>query len=226
MRFNPKAAHLSMIDDYRAKGLRKKLVRTLQEKGIKDEAVLKAILDIPRHFFFDDIFLDHAYEDKAFPIGNEQTISQPYTVAVQSSLLSIKPGDKVLEIGTGSGYQAAILSKLGAEVYSVEVIKPLFMKARMLLTDMRLHAKMFLGDGSKGLPNLAPFDKIIVTAGGPKVPELLIDQLKTGGILVIPVGDKQVQRMLRIIKKSDKELITEDHGTFRFVPLTGGDGWR
>lgn len=215
-----------MIDDYRAKGLRKKLVRGLEEKGINDTAVLKAILELPRHFFFDDIFLDHAYEDKAFPIGNDQTISQPYTVAVQSTLLNIKTGDKVLEVGTGSGYQAAVLSLMGAEVYSIEVIKPLFVNAKKILGELNIPVKMFLGDGSKGLPHFAPFDKIIVTAGGPKVPEILVDQLKQGGLMVIPVGDKQVQRMLRIIKKSEKELITEDHGTFRFVPLTGGEGWK
>ncbi len=215
-----------MKDDYRAKGLRRNLIKTLEAKGISDSKVLEAFMKVPRHYFFDDIFIEHAYEDKAFPIAAQQTISQPYTVAFQSSLLDIKQGEKVLEIGTGSGYQAAILCALGAEVYSIEVIKELYEKSRNLLRAMGFRLRQFQADGSKGLPVFAPFDKILVTAGGPRVPEALIEQLKIGGSLVIPVGDQETQKMIRVKKLDENKLVTENFGSFKFVPLTGEQGWR
>ncbi len=215
-----------MKDDYRAKGLRRNLIKTLEAKGISDSKVLEAFMKVPRHYFFDDIFIEHAYEDKAFPIAAQQTISQPYTVAFQSSLLDIKQGEKVLEIGTGSGYQAAILCALGAEVYSIEVIKELYEKSRNLLRAMGYRLRQFQADGSKGLPVFAPFDKILVTAGGPRVPEALIEQLKIGGSLVIPVGDQETQKMIRVKKLDENKLVTENFGSFKFVPLTGEQGWR
>lgn len=215
-----------MKDDYRAKGLRRNLIKTLEAKGISDSKVLEAFMKVPRHYFFDDIFIEHAYEDKAFPIAAQQTISQPYTVAFQSSLLDIKQGEKVLEIGTGSGYQAAILCALGAEVYSIEVIKELYEKSRNLLRAMGYRLRQFQADGSKGLPIFAPFDKILVTAGGPRVPEALIEQLKIGGSLVMPVGDQENQKMIRVKKLDDNKLVTENFGSFKFVPLTGEQGWK
>jgi len=208
-----------IIDTYRHKGLRKKLVQTVKEKGIKDENVLRAIETIPRHIFMDSSFLEFAYEDKAFPIGNGQTISQPYTVAYQTELLAVKKGEKVLEIGTGSGYQACVLMELGARVFTIERQKALYLKAKANLKLLGYKPRLqTYGDGYKGLPAWAPFDKIIVTAGAPLVPQPLIDQLKPGGILVIPVGD-DTQTMLRIIKNQDGEILREDHGLFKFVPL-------
>ena len=210
-----------MIDSYKHKGLRKQLVEIIRQKGIKDENVLKAIENIPRHFFLDSTFQNHAYEDKAFPIGAGQTISQPYTVAFQSELLEIKKWDKVLEVGTGSGYQACVLLELGATVYTIERQKNLFVKTKSFLPTINYIPKMFFGDGYKGLPAFAPFDKIIVTAGAPEIPLLLIGQLKPGGIMVIPVGKSDVQHMIRIKKNMDGSLTQTDHGTFRFVPLLG-----
>jgi len=206
-------------DSFRHKGLRKKLVESLRAKGIKDENVLAAMEVVPRHFFFDSSFLEFAYEDKPFPIGAGQTISQPYTVAFQTELLNVKKGDKILEVGTGSGYQACILAKLGAKVFSIERQKSLFQKTKKLLPEINYLVKVFYGDGYKGLPPFAPFDKILVTAAAPYIPQPLTDQLKPGGILVIPVGEGDIQIMNRIIKASDTDLITEHHGTFRFVPL-------
>src|SRR6187551_3664128 len=188
-------------DNYKHQGLRNKLVKKLAEKGIKDDRVLSAIGKMPRHFFFESALLEHAYQDKAFPIGEGQTISQPYTVAFQSEKLEIKPGDKVLEIGTGSGYQACILLELGAKVYTIEYNRVLFERTRDFLPSIGYKPHFFHGDGSKGLPIKAPFDKIIVTAGAPIVPDALTSQLKEGGILVIPVGDRTRQLMLRIRKK-------------------------
>ena len=207
-----------MIDSYKHKGLRKQLVEVIRSKGIKDENVLQAIEKIPRHFFLDSTFQNHAYEDKAFPIGAGQTISQPYTVAFQSELLQIKKRDKVLEVGTGSGYQSCVLLELGAIVYTIERQKNLFLKTKGFLPTIGYNPKMFYGDGYKGLPSFAPFDKIIVTAGAPDIPELLYMQLKPGGIMVIPVGT-EVQKMICISKNPDGSLIKVDHGTFRFVPL-------
>jgi protein-L-isoaspartate(D-aspartate) O-methyltransferase len=209
-------------DSYRHKGQRKRLVEDLRKRGIRDEAVLAAILAVPRHFFLDKAFEEHAYEDKPFPIGHEQTISQPYTVAYQSSLLAVKAGDKVLEIGTGSGYQAAVLAALGARVYTVERQESLFVHARELLQSLGFRTvHCFFRDGSLGLPTYAPFDKILVTAGAPVVPEPLKDQLKTGGILVIPVGE-EVQKMKKITRLSETEFREETLDDFRFVPFLPG----
>ena len=210
-----------MKDTFKHQGLRQQLVNVLKNKGIKDEAVLNAIGKIPRHLFMDSSFLDHAYQDKAFPIAADQTISQPYTVAFQSELLQIKPGDKILEIGTGSGYQTAVLCELGAKVYSIERQNELFKKTSKFLPKLGYRAKkLIFGDGYIGLKEEAPFDGIIVTAGAPYVPKPLLSQLKIGGRLVIPVGD-DVQVMTMFIRKGPKEFDQEEFGDFRFVPLLG-----
>jgi protein-L-isoaspartate(D-aspartate) O-methyltransferase len=211
-------------DDYKHRGLRNKLVKIVEKKGISDQRILAAIGKIPRHFFFENALLEHAYEDKAFPIGEGQTISQPYTVAFQSEKLEIKPGDRVLEIGTGSGYQACVLLELGAKVYTIEYNRVLFERTREFLPKMGYKPYFFHGDGSKGLPAKAPFDKIIVTAGAPVIPDTLTDQLAEGGILVIPVGDREKQSMVRIRKKAGK-LLKEEFANFAFVPLLGEKGW-
>ena len=216
-----------MKDDYKHKGMRRKLVQVVKSKGIHNEQVLAAIGKIPRHFFLQDsALLEHAYQDKAFPIGEGQTISQPYTVAFQSELLNIKKGDKVLEIGTGSGYQAIVLMELGAEVYTIEYQRKLYEKTKDFLPKLGYRAHFFYGDGSLGMPRFAPFDKIIVTAGAPTVPNALIDQLKVGGMLVIPVGNAKVQKMLRLTKVAEKKIRKEEFTDFRFVPLLGEDGWK
>ena len=215
-----------MEDSYRHKGMRRQLVKVVASKGIQDERVLGAIGKIPRHFFFENALVEHAYEDKAFPIGAGQTISQPYTVAFQSELLNIKPGDKVLEIGTGSGYQCIVLLELGAEVFTIEYQKELYERTRRFLPQMGYKAQFFHGDGSKGLSRFAPYDKIIVTAGAPSVPDSLIDQLKMGGKLVIPVGNSKTQQMLRITKVSPTKVESETFHNFKFVPLLGDKGWR
>jgi protein-L-isoaspartate(D-aspartate) O-methyltransferase len=213
------------IDNYREQGARKKLVEELRKKGIEDENVLKAIAKVPRHFFFDETFWNQAYRDIAFPIGEGQTISQPYTVAYQTQLLHIHKGDKVLEIGTGSGYQASILVELGAKVYTIERQEKLYERTKQVLPHMGYKPKFFLGDGSRGITKHAPYDKIIVTAGAPTVPEELLKQLNVGGILVIPVGDQELQKMITVLKtgENDYERITLD--TFRFVPLVGDRAW-
>jgi len=206
-------------DTFKHKGLRQQLVAVVKDKGIKDEQVLKAIGKIPRHLFMDSGFLDHAYQDKAFPIAANQTISQPYTVAFQSELLNIKNGDKVLEIGTGSGYQTAVLCELGAKVYSIERQLELFKITSKFLPKLGYRAKkLIFGDGYKGLKEEAPFDSIIVTAGAPFVPKPLLSQLKVGGRLVIPVGE-DVQIMTLFIRKGAKEFEKHEFGEFRFVPL-------
>ena len=212
-------------DNYRHKGLRKKLIKIVEGKGITDKKVLSAMDKVPRHFFFDKAFLEHAYQDKAFPIGEGQTISQPFTVAFQTQLLEIQPGDKVLEIGTGSGYQACILMELGAEVYTIEYIKKLYDQTKKFLPSMGYKPHFFLGDGTKGLPAFAPYDKILITAAAPTVPKPLIDQLKIGGILVIPVGDNYLQRMVKVIKKNENKVTKEYFDYFSFVPLVGQFGW-
>jgi protein-L-isoaspartate(D-aspartate) O-methyltransferase len=216
---------LKLEDTYLHKGKRKALVAELRKKGIDNEQVLEAINTLPRHFFFDTALISHAYEDKAFPIGEGQTISQPYTVAFQSSLLAVSPGDKILEIGTGSGYQASILHLLGAQVVSIEYQQKLFDHTRRFLERLGIQLQLFYGDGTGGVPALAPYDKIIVTAGAPVVPEALIQQLKIGGILVIPVGDRSKQSMVKITKKSATEIHKEAFEGFAFVPLLGKEGW-
>jgi protein-L-isoaspartate(D-aspartate) O-methyltransferase len=214
-----------IVDNYKQRGLRNKLVKKLREKGISNDGVLAAIGKVPRHAFFDDALLNHAYEDKAFPIGEGQTISQPYTVAFQTEKLNIKPGDKVLEIGTGSGYQAAVLLELGAKVYTIEYNKKLFERTRDFLPSLGYKPFFFFGDGSQGIPAKAPYDKIIVTAGAPVVPTALTDQLNENGILIIPVGDRESQKMLRITKTNGK-LKQETFDSFAFVPLLGEQGWK
>lgn len=212
-------------DDYKQRGLRNKLVKKLRLKGIQDDRVLEAIGRVPRHAFFDDALLIHAYEDKAFPIGEGQTISQPYTVAFQTEKLMVKPGDKVLEIGTGSGYQACILLEMGANVYTIEYNRVLFERTRAFLPKLGYSPYFAFGDGSKGMPSKAPFDKILVTAGAPVIPEDLIKQLKEGGILVIPVGDRERQKMVRITLKNGKP-VRDEFDNFAFVPLLGDQGWK
>ena len=208
-----------MKDTLKHKGKRNQLVKTLEEKGIKEQAVLDAIRAVPRHLFMDSGFEDHAYQDKAFPIGSDQTISQPYTVAYQTELLQISPGNKVLEIGTGSGYQTAVLLHMGARVYTIERQRGLFKKTSRFFSRMGYRPKKFVfGDGYKGLPEHAPYDGIIVTAGAPRIPRELMSQLAIGGRLVIPVGE-ETQTMMRVIRKSEKEFERQQHGAFRFVPL-------
>ena len=208
-----------MKDTYRHQGKRQQLVRTVEKKGITDKKVLAAIGKIPRHLFMDSSFEDHAYQDKAFPIAADQTISQPYTVAFQSELLELKPGEKVLEVGTGSGYQTAVLCLLGAKVYSIERQRELYKKTKTFLSKIGYRPKYSrFGDGYKGIPEYAPYDKIIVTAGAPEVPMDLLSQLKVGGRLVIPVGT-DVQIMTLFIRKSPKEFDKTEYGNFRFVPL-------
>lgn len=214
-----------LVDKYREKGARKKLVEYLRERGIGDENVLKAIGNVPRHYFFDETFWNQAYKDIAFPIGDGQTISQPYTVAYQTELLHIKPGDKVLEIGTGSGYQTCILIELGAKVYTIERQENLYNRTRQVLPHIGYQAEFFYGDGSKGIAEHAPYDKIIVTAGAPLVPEILLKQLKIGGILVIPVGDEKSQKMITVLRVAENDFERFVLDTFRFVPLVGEKAW-
>lgn len=199
--------------------MRNQLADLVEAKGIRDKKVLQAIRTVPRHLFMDSGFEGHAYQDKAFPIAADQTISQPYTVAYQTELLQVSPGDKILEIGTGSGYQTAILLQLKARVYTIERQLELFKKTNLFFKKMGYRPKKFVfGDGYKGLPEEAPFDGIIVTAGAPEVPKSLLGQLKVGGRLVIPVGEEE-QVMTRILRKSEKEFEREEYGSFRFVPL-------
>ena len=210
---------MNTVDTYKHQGLRRILIETLRTKGIENEAILNAIMKVPRHFFMDSAFLNFAYEDKAFPIGADQTISQPYTVAFQTQLLDVKPGTKVLEIGTGSGYQTAVLTNLGCKVFTIERQRLLYKKAQKMLAKLNSTAKVFYGDGYKGMPAFAPFDRILITCGAPYVPLDLIDQLKPNGILVIPIGEGDDQVMTRIIKGADGTLTETTHGIFRFVPM-------
>jgi len=208
-----------MNDTYKHKGMRRRLVEEVKAKGISNEKVLAAIGKIPRHVFMDSSFEAFAYRDAAFPIGSGQTISQPYTVAFQSQLLEIKKGDKVLEVGTGSGYQAIVLLELGAKVFSIERQRNLYERTRKLIHEMGYMLKMFYGDGYKGLPSYAPFDKIIVTAGAPDIPQELLKQLKIGGILVIPVGGDDGQVMYSVKRVSETDYEQRKHGDFAFVPM-------
>ena len=209
------------MDTFRHKGLRNRLVQEIIRKGISDEMVLKAIGSVPRHMFFESSFIQFAYQDKAFPIGSGQTISQPFTVAFQSQILCVKPGHKVLEVGTGSGYQAAVLVEMGAKVYTIERQRELYVKSSKMLPKMGYKLRFFLGDGYKGLPQFGPFDRIIVTAGAPNIPEDLLTQLSVGGIMVIPVGE-DVQTMIRIVRESETEFSQEEFGKFEFVPMLKG----
>ena len=195
------------------------LVESLKEKGIRNSRVLDMINEIPRHQFMDNAFIQFAYQDKAFPIGNGQTISQPYTVAFQTELLELKPYEKVLEVGTGSGYQAAVLAGLEANVYTIERQRELFQKTKDFLPKIGYNCNFFYGDGYKGLEKFAPFDKIIITCGAPKIPEDLIKQLKIGGRMVAPIGSGDVQVMYLIKKISESDITTTTHGEFSFVPM-------
>ena len=213
------------IDNYREQGARKRLVEVLRKKGIEDEQVLKAIGKIPRHYFFDETFWNQAYKDIAFPIGAGQTISQPYTVAYQTELLHIHKGDQVLEIGTGCGYQTCVLMELGAKVVTIERQEKLYERTIQVLPYMGYKPTFVLGDGSIGRAEHAPYDKIIVTAGAPTVPEVLLKQLNIGGILVIPVGDEQSQKMVTVLKTGEHDYERHVLDTFRFVPLVGDRAW-
>jgi len=211
-----------MTDSFEARGKRKKLVEDLRHKGITDEEVLRAINTVPRHDFMDHAFLIHAYTDKAFPISSGQTISQPYTVAVQTSLIQVKKRDRILEVGTGSGYQAAILAEMGAKVYTIERYRELYLKAQQTLASLGYSADFFLGDGYEGKPQYGPYDGIIVTAAAPKVPEKLLPQLKIGGRMVVPVGDNHTQLMTLVTRSAEEKYDFSTHGNFVFVPMLKG----
>jgi protein-L-isoaspartate(D-aspartate) O-methyltransferase len=211
-----------MEDSFRHKGLRKKLIEEIRQKGITDEKILEAINRVPRHLFMESGFINFSYKDSAFPIGAGQTISQPYTVAFQTQLLQINQHEKVLEIGTGSGYQTAVLLELGAKVYTIERQRELYIKSKHLLEHMGYHPHFFYGDGYIGKPSYGPYKKILVTAGAPEIPEKLIEQLEVGGRMVIPVGDNNGQDMILLEKISPTETRTTNHGRFIFVPLVKG----
>ncbi|MGP8214799.1 MAG: protein-L-isoaspartate(D-aspartate) O-methyltransferase [Bacteroidia bacterium] len=214
-----------MEDSFKHQALRKNLVKEIKQKGIKSIAVLQAIEKVPRHLFMDSSFLKFAYQDNAFQIGEGQTISQPFTVAYQTELLDVRKGDSILEIGTGSGYQSAVLSTIGAKVFSIERHKKLSEKAKMLLEKLGYNVKCFYGDGYKGLPAFAPFDRIIITAAAPYIPDDLLKQLKPNGILVIPEGMGKTQIMKRIRKISDLQYAKEEFGNFSFVPMLKSTDW-
>jgi len=215
---------IQLTDTPRHQGMRKRLIDSLRKKGITDENVLRAMVKVPRHLFaFESAFIERAYEDNAFPIEEGQTISQPFTVAYQSQMLEVRKGDKILEIGTGSGYQSAILDEMGARVFTIERMKKLFEKTKELLGRLGYPTiKCFFGDGFEGLPTFAPFDKVLVTAAAPFLPEKLLDQLRAGGILVIPIGKGDMQLMKRYTKISEREIKEEAFDTFRFVPMLPG----
>jgi len=206
-------------DSFKYQGMRRKLVRELGAKGIKNEKVLKCFDVIPRHFFLDNAFAEQAYSNTAFQIGSGQTISHPFTVAFQTELLDIRKGDKILEIGSGSGFQTCVLCEMGAKVFSIERHKELHLKAKNIVRHLKYNARLSFGDGYKGLPTFAPFDKIIITCGAPDIPEELVNQLKIGGIMIIPIGEGEEQQMKRITKVSNEEVTIEDFGVFKFVPM-------
>ena len=210
-----------IIDSFRHQGLRKKLVESLREKGISSALVLDAIGKVPRHLFMDNAFLEFAYIDKAFPIDCGQTISQPYTVAYQTQLLLLNKGERVLEIGTGSGYQASVLHECGAKVYSIERHKGLFESTKKRINELEYNIKTFFGDGFKGLPSFAPFDKILITCGAPQIPDALVAQLKPGGVMVVPVGSLSEQVMTTVLKRNEQEKEIIELDKFRFVPMLG-----
>ena len=208
-----------MEDSFRHKGLRKQLVDVLRKKGINNPKILEGINSIPRHLFIDNAFVNFAYKDQAFPIGSGQTISQPYTVAFQTELLDPQPYEKILEVGTGSGYQTSLLLYLESDVYSIERQKELYLKTKSFLPKLGYKCHLIYGDGYKGLPKFAPFDKIIVTCGAPSIPLNLIKQIKIGGKMVVPIGDSSKQVMHLIERISEKEIKTTKHGDFLFVPM-------
>jgi len=205
-------------DSFKHKGKRKQLILELSSMGVKDQRILDAFDAVPRHYFLDTAFEDQAYSNMAFQIGAGQTISHPYTVAFQTELLEIQKGEKVLEIGTGSGFQTSILCELGAKVYSIERQSEL-LASKHVIHHLNYAPKLFFGDGYKGSPLYAPFDKILVTCGAPEIPQELLKQLKVNGIMVIPVGEGKEQKMLKIIKQSDTSFTKEEFGTFKFVPM-------
>jgi protein-L-isoaspartate(D-aspartate) O-methyltransferase len=211
-----------MEDTFRHKGLRKKLIDLLMDKGISNQQVLEAMSKVPRHFFIESYLDTRAYSDVALPLSDSQTISQPYTVAFQTELLDVQKGDRILEIGTGSGYQTAILLELGAKVYSVERIKNLHIKALNLMNQIKYFPSLFYGDGFDGLPRYAPFDKILITAGVAQIPNEILKQLKPGGRLVAPIGDSSAQVMTLIVRKSENEYTKTSYGEFVFVPMLKG----
>ncbi|MDA3780660.1 MAG: protein-L-isoaspartate(D-aspartate) O-methyltransferase [Bacteroidales bacterium] len=213
---------IKMTDSYLHKGLRSRLVETLRNKGVKDEKVLNAIGKVLRHEFMDSGFVGFAYKDQAFPIGLGQTISQPYTVAIQTELLDVKKHEKVLEVGTGSGYQAAVLMQLGVKVFTIERHRELFLKSKALLHDLKYNPNCFYGDGYKGVPAFSPYDKILITAGASTVPDELLKQLKIGGRMVIPIGGITGQEMIVINKISEDKYEKTEHGSFSFVPMLKG----
>lgn len=215
---------MEQTDSYKHRGLRQQLVNGLRIKGITDEKVLEAMMKVPRHLFMDSSFLEYAYQDKAFPIGSGQTISQPFTVAFQSELLRIEPGLTVLEIGTGSGYQASVLYEMGAKVYSIERQYNLYKKVKLFFERYNYKIKVFHRDGYEGLSTFAPFDRIIITAAIPLIPEVLKRQIRIGGILVAPVGHHGHQTMTRLIKTGEYDFVVETHGGFVFVPMLPGKG--
>jgi protein-L-isoaspartate(D-aspartate) O-methyltransferase len=215
--------HNTVIEEsFEAKGKRKKLVDELRRKGIEDEKVLEAIGKVPRHIFMDDVFLKHAYQDKAFPISAGQTISQPYTVAIQTILLNVGKRDKVLEIGTGSGYQAAILAEMGVKVYTIERQRELYRKAQVMLSEMGYRIHSFLGDGYEGQPRYGPYDGIVITAATADVPDKLLKQLRIGGRLVVPRGDRDTQVMTLYVRTGEEDYNITTHGYFAFVPMLKG----
>ena len=211
-----------MEDTNKYQNQRRLLIDGIRKKGIKDEAVLEAIGRVPREAFMDSRYINFSYEDSAFPIGADQTISQPYTVAFQTQLLEVKPNEKVLEIGTGSGYQAAILAELGVDVYTIERHHDLYIKSKQLLNELGYKVQFFYGDGHEGLPDYTPFDKILVTAAATEIPKTLVQQLKIGGRMVIPVGGSYGQEMMVVVKKSEVETDVTYHGAFVFVPFLKG----
>jgi protein-L-isoaspartate(D-aspartate) O-methyltransferase len=213
---------MAQTDGYRHKGLRKKLVDSIRDKGILNVEVLEAIGRVPRHLFMDSSFINFSYTDKAFPISAGQTISQPYTVAFQTELLETKKHLKVLEVGTGSGYQTAVLLELGARVYTIERQRQLFLEAQKTLGPLNYKPAFFYGDGYEGLPSFEPFDRILVTAAASEIPQSLLNQLAIGGILVIPEGDRKGQKMIRVIREAQDQFQRTEHGHFSFVPLLRG----
>ena len=213
---------MEQADSFRHKGLRKKLIDSIRSKGITNEDVLEALGRVPRHLFMDSSFVNFSYTDKAFPIAAGQTISQPYTVAFQTELLEVKKHLKVLEVGTGSGYQTAVLLELGARVYTIERQRQLFLDAQKTLGPLNYKPIFFYGDGYEGLPSYQPYDRILITAAAPEIPKLLLDQLAIGGILVVPEGDRFGQRMVRVVRESEDHYERSEHGHFSFVPLLRG----